>query len=607
MEKLPVLGCQLSESRKQLPGISSQLPEKKAKQFPTHNWQLATDNWLLLLIPRFLAVWNGLRRRERSGKIRAIILTTLIMLFWCGIFWFFYRTLDYFRTIPDLGLVLSQKLLGMVFLTFFAILLFSNVITSLSTFFLSRDLLLLIPAPVPPTRLFAAKFSETLVDSSWMVLLFSGPAFLAYGIVHGGGLTYYLMALLTVIPFLIIPAALGVTATLVLAYFLPAQRGKDMLLVFSTLFLSLLYLFFRMLQPEKLVNPEAFSDFLSFLAAMQTPSSPFLPSTWATETLLPFLGLKEGDALFSYLLLLSTALFLLVTGSSLANTLYPLGWSKAQEGQRRRGLRRWWDATVQGMASLFPSSLRVIVVKDLKTFFRDTGQWSQLFMLLALIVVYVYNFSVLPIGGGALRTFYLQNIISFFNLALAGFVIAAIAVRFIFPAISLEGKTFWVLKSAPVPLRRLWWSKFWVGLLPLLFLGELLVSITNYFLNVSTFMMVLSAVTLFFLSFGIVALGMAVGVAYPNFTAEHSAKIAASFGGVLYMVLSILFIGIVAVLEAWPVYVIMMSKLQHAPLSAAQWSGIISSFTLALSLALGVFSFSTHWGLSQLEEMEVSL
>ena len=153
--------------------------------------------------------------------------------------------------------------------------------------------------------------------------------------------------------------------------------------------------------------------------------------------------------------------------------------------------------------------------------------WNQL-AYLALIVVYVYNFSVLPIGG-AVGTFYLQNIIAFFNLALAGFVMAAIAVRFVFPALSLEGKTFWVLKSAPVPLRRLWWSKFWVGLLPLLVLGELLVCITNHFLNVSAFMMVLSAATLFFLTFGIVALGLAVGVAYPNFTAEHSAKIATGF------------------------------------------------------------------------------
>lgn len=601
MKKLSVLGQQWPEEKRKQSMNSS--PGFRLPRF-------ATGNWVLLLIPRFLALRNGLQRQGRDGWLRTFILACLMVLFWGGAFWFFYRVLAYFHTIPDLGPVLSQKLLSMIFLTFLAILLFSNVITGLSTFFLSHDLLLLIPAPVPTARLFAAKFIETLVDSSWTVLLFSAPAFLAYGAVHGGGPAYYVMTLLTVIPFLIIPAALGVIVTMSLAYVLPAQRGKDMLIVFSALFLALLYLFLRLLQPEKLVNPEAFSDFLAFLAAMQTPSSPFLPSTWAAEALLPFLGLKEGAPVFHYLLLLSTALFLCVVGSWTATAIYPIGWSKAQEGRRRGKQSQWLDIVSRGIAYLFPAHLRGIVIKDLKTFFRDTGQWSQLFQLLALVVVYVYNFSVLPRNGGLIRPLDLQdfqNIIAFFNLALAGFVIAAIAVRFVFPALSLEGKTFWVLKSAPLYLRRWWWSKFCVSLLPLLFFGELLAIVTNYFLNVTTFMMVLAPITLLFLTFGIVALGMAIGVAYPNFTAEHSAKIAVSFGGVLYMVLSIMFIGLVVVLEAWPVHVVLLRKFQHLPLSSADWNTMLFSFALVLSLTVGVFWISTHWSIARLEDMEISL
>jgi ABC-2 type transport system permease protein len=559
-----------------------------------------------LLVPRLQALRNGYRRRDRGGRVRALILGALVLLFWVGTFWLFHRVLEHFHAVPELGPILSQKLLHLVFLTFFAILLFSNVVTGLSTFFLSRDLLLLVPAPVSPAQLFAAKFIETAVDSSWMVLLFSTPIFLAYGMVHGGGALYYVVAPLTLLPFLGIPAALGVIVTMLLAYLLPAQRGKDLLLVFSTIFLSLLYMLFRLLQPEKLVNPEAFSDFLAFMSAMQAPSSPFLPSTWAAAVLLPCLGIGADDAFFHFCLLLSAALFLFVAGSSLSQAIYPVGWSKAQEGQRRRNLRRWWDVAVSRAVLLFPTHLRTIASKDMKTFFRDAGQWSQLFMLLALVIVYVYNFSVLPVGGVG-GSFYLQNVIAFFNLALAGFVIASIAVRFVFPALSLEGKTFWVLKSAPIPLRRWWWSKFWVSTLPLLFFGELLVLVTNYFLQVSAFMMVLSAVTLFFVIFSLVALGMAVGVAYPNFTAEHSAKVAASFGGVLYMVLCISFIGAVAVLEAWPVYVVFMNDLRHTTLSPVLWSGIITSFSLAFALTVGVFWGCTYWGIRRLEAMEVSL
>jgi len=608
MKKLSVPSDQ-SPVKKVVSNQNSVISRKEKITLPSP-WLLITGNWLLLLIPRFLALRNSLRRQGRGGWLRTLILTCLMVLFWGGAFWFFHRVLVYFHTIPELGPVLSQKLLSMIFLMFLAILLFSNVITGLSTFFLSHDLLLLVPAPVPPARLFTAKFIETLIDSSWTVLLFSAPAFLAYGVVHSGGPAYYVMTLLTIIPFLIIPAALGVIVTMAFAYVLPAHRGKDMLIVFSALFLALLYLFLRLLQPEKLVNPEAFSDFLAFLAAMQTPSSPFLPSTWATETLLPFLGLKEGAPLFYYLLLLSTALFLCVVGSWTATALYPVGWSKAQEGRRRGRQSQWLDTISRGIARLFPVYLRIIIIKDMKTFFRDTGQWSQLFQLLALVVVYVYNFSVLPRSGGFIKpldSLNFQNIIAFFNLALAGFVIAAITVRFSFPALSLEGKTFWVLKSAPLHLRRWWWSKFWVSLLPLLFFGELLAIITNYFLGVSTFMMILAPVTLLFLTFSIVALGMAIGIAYPNFTAEHSAKIAASFGGVLYMVLSIVLIGLIVVIEAWPVHIVLLRKFQHIPLSPTDWNSIFFSSTLALSLSVGTFLISTHWSIARLEEMEISL
>lgn len=568
---------------------------------------LPQNNWLLLLVPRFQALRNGLQRQGRNSGFRALILLILMALFWGGTFWFFSRMLSYFLTIPDFGPTLNQKLLSMVFLTFFAILLFSNVITGLSTFFLSRDLLLLVPAPVPPGQLFAAKFVETLVDSSWMVLLFSAPAFLAYGVVHGGGPMYYLMTLLTLVPFLIIPAAIGVIVTMALAYLLPAQRGKDMLIVFSALFLALLYMFFRLLQPEKLVNPEAFSDFVAFVAAMKTPTSPFLPSTWASEALLPFLGLKTGEPAFYYLLLLSTALMLIVAGAWTATALYPVGWSKAQEGRRRGGQSQWADTLIRGLARLFPTPLQVSVIKDLKTFCRDTGQWSQLFQLLALIIVYVYNFSVLPRGNGYVGMLDLKNFVAFFNLALAAFVISAIAIRFVFPALSLEGKTFWVLKSAPLHLQRWWWSKFWVALLPLLLLGEILAVVTNYFLGVSTFMMILAPVTLGFLTVALVALGMAFGIAYPNFTAEHIAKIPASFGGVLYMAFSIVFIGVIVVLEAWPVHLSLLRSFQRVPLSTGDWYSISLSFGTAFTLTVILFLGATWWSIKRLEEMEISL
>ena len=117
-----------------------------------------------LLTPRFLAAGNRYRRLGRGGRIRLGGFLLLALAFGSAIFVFFYRALSYFLAVPEFGPVLTYKLLGMVFITFFSILLFSNIITSLSTFFLSRDLERLVAAPISTRQLFYARFADTVIE-----------------------------------------------------------------------------------------------------------------------------------------------------------------------------------------------------------------------------------------------------------------------------------------------------------------------------------------------------------------------------------------------------------------------------------------------------------
>jgi len=559
----------------------------------------------LLTAPRFWAARNRFRRLARPGRIQLAFLGVLGAAFWVAIFLFFYRALRYFLSVPDFGVVLTYKLLGMVFLTFFSILLFSNIITALSTFFLSRELDRLVAAPVARPLLFYARLVDTLIESSWMVLLFAVPAFLAYGVAHRTGPLFYLMTLITLPPFLLIPAAIGIALTAVLVNVFPARRTRDILVLLAIVAVAVLYTLFRMLRPEQLVNPEGFANLAQFLSAMQTPSSPFLPSTWAAEVLHAVLRGESGAAVFSLLLLVSTAAALTMLCESLMGRLFLPGLSKAQEGRKAVFTRQaLWERAVRLGTTPFAPPTRLLMIKEVKTFFRDTSQWSQLILLLALVVVYVYNFSVLPLQGNPLTTFYFKNVIAFLNLALAGFVIASVAARFVFPSVSLEGKSFWIVKTAPLPLRQLWWSKFWVGLVPLLVLGEILVVATNQYLRVIPLMMWLSTVTLFGMTFAIVALALAVGAAYPKFDADNPAKVAAGVGGLMYMILCMSFIGVIVVLEAWPVYVIFMSRLHESGISPAARVGIVSSLGTALMLTVAVFTLSVRYGIRRLGTLE---
>jgi ABC-2 type transport system permease protein len=225
-------------------------------------------------------------------------------------------------------------------------------------------------------------------------------------------------------------------------------------------------------------------------------------------------------------------------------------------------------------------------------------------LLAALIVVYLYNFKVLPIDKAPIKTFYLQNILSFLNMGLAGFVLAAVAVRFVFPAVSIEGQAFWVIRSAPVPLKTFLWVKFWTYLGPLLILSETLVVLSNKLLSVTPFMMGLSTITVFFMVFGITAMGVGLGAAYPNFRLENMAQVATGFGGMLFMFLCMGFVGSVIVLEAGSVYTIFMTRLRGEVIPLDHWMWITLSFVLVAAINVLAVFWPMRLGVERLSRME---
>jgi ABC-2 type transport system permease protein len=438
-----------------------------------------------------------------------------------------------------------------------------------------------------------------------MVIFFGLPVFFAYSSVYHHSLLYYLSLFSVLIPFLLIPASLGTIITTLLINIFPARRTKDILLFLSVFLIVFLYLFLRFLQPERLVNPDAFATVIEYFDALKTPSSPFLPSVWATNSLLPFLKNFSGEVAFYQLLLWSTGAASVVMGEWVSFRFYTQGWSKSQEAGRIRVFRvSLFKKAINLITQPFSQQSRSLMTKDIMTFLRDSAQWSQLFLLFALVVVYLYNFSVLPLGKSPLPSFHLKGLISFINMGLAGFVLSAIAVRFIFPSISVEGPSFWIVKSSPLTISSLLWSKFTVGLFPLLILAEILIIFTNHLLRVSPFMMILSSLTIFFMTFGIVAMGVGIGAIYPRFHVENVAQIATGFGGLIYMLWAMIFIGVVVVLEAWPVYLIFMARLTGRTLSFHEWTGMATSFLAAGAVNIIAIVLPLKMGLKRLSSLE---
>jgi len=526
---------------------------------------------LHVLSPKYLsAKARPLGKTEgQSGKL--ILFLVIGAVFWMFVFGMFYRLLKYFRGIPEIGALLAAKLLGLMFVSLFGILILSNIVTALSSFFLAKDLDLLVAAPVDWLRLYGAKLLETTAHSSWMVVLVATPVLTAYGIIYQGGFLYPFVAIAAVLPFLFIPGAIGSAVTLSLVNIFPARRTRDILSVIAVLAAAGVVLLFRLVRPERLARPEGFRSLVEFISVLRTPTSSWMPSEWVAQGLMTWL--RNDPEILNFYLLWSTAAVAVVFGAVLHRALYARGFSKSQESGERWVRQGTLGRYVARLLTPWGVMRRELVLKEMRLFFRDTTQWSQLILLTVLVVVYVFNIKFLPLRGEGV-TFFLANVIPFVNLILAGFVLASIAARFIFPGISLEGRTLWLLRSSPLEMRQLLWSKFWVGTLPLLVLALALVFATDVLLQVSGFMMAVSIFTITLMTFAIAGLALGFGALFPKFNTENAAQIPTSFGGLVLMMASVVLIGVVTILEARPVYQFVGARMMHLdPDPSAMWLG----------------------------------
>ncbi len=503
----------------------------------------------------------------------------------------FFRILIYLNTVEFIGGLLIIKLMAMIFLTFFVMLVFSNLIISFSTLYFSNDLDFLVSMPLPVKNIFIYKFIKTTFFSSWMVLLVFLPFLFAYGTqsVKFVGFGFYVSILLLLIPFFLIASSIGTLISTVLMRLFPSQKMRDIFIILGVVAVGVAYLFARFIQPEDFLKADKLEEVVQYISVVQMPTAKYLPSWWITSALFLYVSEQWSSFFIFSLLLISVSIVLSVAVIYLADKLYyeSLASSRASTGYK---FLPKLNIKSRGIFSVF--------VKDVKIFFRDTGQWSQLLLLLALVVVYLFNIYKLP-----LDTFFLKSLISFLNIGLAGFVLAAVSLRFIYPLVSLEGKSFWLIKAAPVTVKNFLWEKFFIALIPLVFFGCLLIGVSNYMLNVEKFLNYLSFAAIFFISITLTGMAVGFGALFPKFRVENISQIESSVGGMIYMIFSLFYVFLTVSLIAIPVRLWFLSRLYN---KNVMYPGIITLVVISLIVINSVAVFlPMYLGRKNLEGLDV--
>jgi ABC-2 type transport system permease protein len=102
-------------------------------------------------------------------------------------------------------------------------------------------------------------------------------------------------------------------------------------------------------------------------------------------------------------------------------------------------------------------------------------------------------------------------------------------------------------------------------------------------------------------------MGIGLGAIYPDFRSENPVQSVTSFGGLIYMILCMGFIGLVIVLEAGPVYSVFMTGIRGVDLTLFQWIGLVGSFFLVLIICLAAVLIPMRLGEKKISQDEIVL
>ncbi len=442
-----------------------------------------SDLWLLLALRRTVA-WNTFRARkwwQQGLQVLGLLWMAGSAGFVSGLIGFGIGRL--LRRSPEPGL--EPLLPGLILTVVALIVLVSSFGVALGSLFFSSDLETLMTAPVSRRAVFASKILDGLAVYYGIVGCTAIPALVTYGVGLRYGPVYYLLAVVAVLGTPLLPAGLGALLTLLVARFAPARRVREVLGLIGALIgisFSLVgqtsRLWIGRLTPTD-GDPSILLANLRRIAALPIPS--FVAGRGLASA-------GEGRWLLAVSELLG---FLLLTFGSfaacvaVADRLYATGWVRMQSagGASRNRARVARDAARVGWLGRAPA-WAAIALKDWRVIPRDLRNFAQL--LTPLLLLPVIYFNLLGGGGGRRgRGRDLGDILGGFDavifdpsgIAIAFGVFSATALvfrRVALNAISMEGRSWWILKLAPVTGRELLRGKFVAAMAPFVALSSLL-------------------------------------------------------------------------------------------------------------------------------------
>jgi ABC-2 type transport system permease protein len=430
----------------------------------------------------------------------------------------------------DFGVILAANLLKILLFITIGISLMSSLNTAISNFYLSKDLEFQFCLPVRFNALVLNRYLSVYWQSSWMLVLFGMPFVIFYLLHEQAPFLYIILGSLGFIMLSTLPVTASIIACIILVRIFPAKRMHQIFMVVSLVLAAVVVFLFRYVEPEQFIGPGGIEKFRGYVDLVEL-DQPWNPAIWTSNMITAWTQREYAASVPHGLRLLFTYLASMGIYLFVAHKLYRSSWDRALQSLSGEG-ETVTDQKVTGISRLLANPKWGQEAREIILFFRDPAQWSQIFVLGALMILYLYSLTKLPVDP------YGQNLytLAMGNTLFVAFIALSISSRFVFTSFSQDGQAIWLMKTAPGGWDRFVRSKFTVFGIPAIVFSLMLNVLSGVLLNLEIGQMVTLTIHSLWDAAFLVLLSLALGMLYINPGVENPLKLMVSPGGFILMV-----------------------------------------------------------------------
>jgi ABC-2 type transport system permease protein len=486
------------------------------------------------------SVWStgnlGRILREQSVFKILIILLSAGALFG-GLGMLFYSGFKLLTTLGGAGLMVIHRMFSLFFFGLGIMLVFSSIVTSYATIYRSDEIPFLLLRPIRIGEIVVYKFLESAVLASWAFFFMILPFVGAYAAHQDLTWLFGVWTFLFSVPFVVLCCALGTLVCLIVVRWLPG--GKVLKAILSVLFVTGAWFIWRAAMMPRPVMSDETLILAKLIPGMRMAGQPMLPSWWVAEGMMALSRSAWHRGFLLWGVLVSSTLVAMMVVEEVGRRVFYEGWQRgislqAVTRRNERSLR-----FVRSWLSFLRTDVCGLLVKDMRIFLRDPMQWTQVVVFFGLLAIYFVNLRNLnyhTLGPGW------RNLIVFLNLFSVSAVISSLSSRFIFPQMSLEGHSFWVLGLSPLSMARILRAKFAMSCVVLVAISASLMEISTAMLKVDTATRLVSIGLGACIAIALSGMSAGFGAVFLDLKQRNPAAIVSSFGGTLNLVVGMIYV-----------------------------------------------------------------